>query len=142
YEAARQAYADEFITAMPQGYATCVGERGVKISGGQKQRITIARAIYKNSPLLILDEATSALDSESERIVQKALENLMQNRTSIVIAHRLSTVLNSDRILVMDEGRIVAEGSHQQLLKTSPLYKKLCRLQFMEASEALELGGE
>lgn len=137
-KAAALAYADEFIEEMPEKYNTKVGERGVKISGGQKQRLTIARAIYKDSPLLILDEATSALDSESERIVQKALENLMQGRTSIVIAHRLSTVLNADRILVMDQGRVVAEGTHTSLLKTSPLYKKLCTLQFMDAADALE----
>ena len=131
-DAAKQAYAHDFISEMPEGYDTFIGERGVKLSGGQKQRLTIARAIYKNSPLLILDEATSALDSESERIVQKALENLMRDRTSIVIAHRLSTILNSDRILVMDQGRVVAEGTHQELLQTSPLYKKLCDLQFMD----------
>lgn len=137
--AAELAYADEFIEEMPQKYDTRVGERGVKISGGQKQRLTIARAIYKNSPLLILDEATSALDSESERIVQKALENLMRDRTSIVIAHRLSTVLSSDRILVMDQGRVVAEGTHQELLKSSSLYKRLCTLQFMDAAGALDM---
>ncbi len=133
--AAKQAYAHDFINEMPEAYETFIGERGVKLSGGQKQRLTIARAIYKNSPLLILDEATSALDSESERIVQKALENLMKDRTSIVIAHRLSTILSSDRILVMDQGRIVAEGTHQELLQISPLYKKLCELQFTEKSE-------
>ena len=135
--AAKLAYAHEFIEEMPEGYDTNIGERGVKISGGQKQRLTIARAIYKDSPLLILDEATSALDSESERIVQAALENLMRNRTSIVIAHRLSTILNSDRILVMDQGKVVAEGTHQELLQTSSLYKKLCSLQFMEAPDAV-----
>lgn len=136
--AAKQAFAHDFIEEMPEGYNTFVGERGVKISGGQKQRLTIARAIYKDSPLLILDEATSALDSEAERIVQLALENLMQHRTSIVIAHRLSTILNADRILVMDQGKIVAEGRHNELLQICPLYKKLCALQFMqlETSEA------
>ena len=128
--AARAAFAHDFILAMPEGYNTIVGERGVKLSGGQKQRLTIARALVKDSPLLILDEATSALDSESERVVQEALENLMKNRTSIVIAHRLSTVIDADRILVMDKGRIVAQGPHQELLETSPLYAKLYEMQF------------
>jgi subfamily B ATP-binding cassette protein MsbA len=128
--AARAAYAHDFIMEMPEGYATVIGERGVKLSGGQKQRITIARAIAKNAPLLILDEATSALDSESEKIVQRALENLMQGRTSIIIAHRLSTVLSSDRILVMDKGEIAAEGTHAQLIAASPLYARLYRMQF------------
>lgn len=129
-EAARAAYADEFIRALPEGYNTLVGERGAKLSGGQKQRLTIARAIVKDAPLLILDEATSALDSESEGIVQQALENLMQNRTSIIIAHRLSTVLNADRILVMECGSIIAQGRHEELLETSPLYARLYAMQF------------
>jgi subfamily B ATP-binding cassette protein MsbA len=128
--AAKSAYAHDFIMEMPEGYATVIGERGVKLSGGQKQRITIARAIAKNAPLLILDEATSALDSESEKIVQAALENLMRGRTSIVIAHRLSTVLGSDRILVIDKGEITAEGKHEELLELSPLYAKLYAIQF------------
>ena len=130
--AARAAYAHDFIEGLADGYATVVGERGVKLSGGQKQRITIARAILKNPPLMILDEATSALDTESERIVQKALDNLMANRTSIVIAHRLSTVLGADRIVVIDQGRVVAEGRHDQLLESSPLYKRLYEMQFDE----------
>ena len=128
--AAKAAYAHDFIVEMPDGYETIIGERGVKLSGGQKQRLTIARAIAKDAPLLILDEATSALDSESERYVQKALDNLMENRTSIVIAHRLSTVLGADRILVLDKGRIVGLGSHAELLDSCPLYAKLYAMQF------------
>ncbi|MDL2267775.1 ABC transporter ATP-binding protein/permease [Desulfovibrio sp. OttesenSCG-928-G15] len=130
--AAKAAYAHDFIMQTPQGYDTIIGERGVKLSGGQKQRLTIARALVKNAPLLILDEATSALDSESERVVQQALENLMEDRTSIVIAHRLSTIIGADRILVMDKGRLAAEGPHEQLLKESPLYQKLYNMQFVE----------
>jgi subfamily B ATP-binding cassette protein MsbA len=130
--AAKAAYAHEFILELPQGYDTIVGEKGVKLSGGQKQRLTIARAIMKNPSLLILDEATSALDTESERIVQHALENLMQGRTSIIIAHRLSTVISADRIVVMNRGEILNVGSHQELLETCPTYQKLHRLQFSE----------
>ena len=137
-EAARAAYADEFIENMPEKYETIIGERGVKLSGGQRQRLTIARALVKNAPLLILDEATSALDSESERVVQKALENLMQNRTSIVIAHRLSTVIGADRILVMEKGRVVAQGKHAELLMTCPLYIKLYNMQFHGEEEGKE----
>jgi subfamily B ATP-binding cassette protein MsbA len=128
--AAQAAFAHDFIQAMPEGYNTLVGERGVKLSGGQKQRLTIARALIKDAPLLILDEATSALDSESERVVQEALENLMQNRTSIVIAHRLSTIIGADCILVMDKGRIVAQGKHQFLLENCSIYAKLYEMQF------------
>ncbi len=129
---ARAAYAHEFVTQMPEGYDTVLGERGVKISGGQKQRLTIARALFKNPPLLILDEATSALDTESERKVQAALENLMQNRTSIVIAHRLSTVTGADMIVVMERGRVVATGTHGELLASCPLYARLHSMQFRE----------
>ena len=128
--AAKAAFAHEFIMDMPEGYNTVIGERGVKLSGGQKQRLTIARALVKDAPLLILDEATSALDSESERVVQQALENLMENRTSIVIAHRLSTIIGADRILVMEKGRVVAQGKHEELLRTSSLYAKLYEMQF------------
>ncbi len=129
-EAAKVAYAHDFIEALPQGYDTIIGERGVKLSGGQRQRLTIARALVKDAPLLILDEATSALDSESERTVQKALDNLMEERTSIVIAHRLSTIINATRIMVMEGGRVAAMGTHQELLATSPLYAKLYTMQY------------
>lgn len=133
--AAKAAYAHDFIMDMPEGYDSLVGERGVRLSGGQKQRLTIARAIAKNAPILILDEATSALDSESEKIVQQALENLMKGRTSVVIAHRLSTVLSSDRIVVMHGGKIEAIGSHRELLEKSPLYARLYEIQFEDNSE-------
>ena len=128
--AARAAIADEFITRMPEGYKTFLGERGVRLSGGQRQRIAIARAILKNPPILLLDEATSALDAESERQVQMALENLMQNRTTLVIAHRLATVSKADRIIVMDDGKVVATGTHSSLVAERGLYAKLAALQF------------
>ena len=123
--AARRAYALDFITALPDGLNTIVGERGVKLSGGQRQRIAIARAILKDAPILVLDEATSALDSESEHYIQKALQELMQNRTTIVIAHRLSTIQKMDRIIVLDEGTIIEQGTHAELLRASGLYKRL-----------------
>ncbi len=129
-QAAEAAHAEHFIEQMPDGYETRMGERGVKLSGGQKQRITIARALIKDAPILILDEATSALDSKSERMVQEALENLMQGRTSVIIAHRLSTILGSDVIVVMDEGCIVDQGSHGELLQRCDLYKRLYDMQF------------
>ncbi len=128
--AAEAACADTFIAALPEGYATLMGERGVKLSGGQRQRVTIARAILKDAPLLILDEATSALDSEAERLVQRALDNLMQGRTSLIIAHRLSTILGADVIVVMDKGRIVDMGRHEELLGRCNLYTRLYNMQF------------
>jgi subfamily B ATP-binding cassette protein MsbA len=133
--AADAAFAHEFIIEMPHGYDTVVGEGGVKISGGQKQRLTIARAIMKNPSLLILDEATSALDTESERVVQKALDNLMQGRTSIVIAHRLSTILTADVIVVMKDGQVIAQGKHDELLTTCPLYDRLYQMQFEDTTD-------
>ncbi len=134
--AARAAHADTFIKALPQGYDTPLGERGVTLSGGQRQRIAIARAILKDAPVLILDEATSALDAESERLVQDALEGLMQSRTTIVIAHRLATVLKADRILVLDNGAIVEQGTHAALVKKGGVYARLARLQFDAGHEA------
>ena len=130
--AARRAEADEFIRALPQGYATELGERGARLSGGQQQRIAIARALLKDAPVLLLDEATSALDAQSERAVQIALEHLMTGRTTLVIAHRLATVLRADRIVVMDAGQVVAEGTHAQLLAQGGLYAELAKLQFLD----------
>jgi len=129
-DAARKAQADEFISALDGGYDALVGEKGVRLSGGQRQRIAIARAILRNPRLLLLDEATSALDAQSEAAVQNALENLMKNRTSLVIAHRLATVVQADRILLMDRGRIQASGTHETLMVESALYRTLAELQF------------
>jgi ATP-binding cassette subfamily B protein len=136
--AARAAGADEFISRLPQGYDTFLGERGTRLSGGQRQRVAIARAILKDPPILLLDEATSSLDAHSELLVQQALERLMQQRTTVIIAHRLATVLKADRIVVMNHGRIVASGSHQQLLQSSPLYARLSELQFGAPMAAAE----
>jgi ATP-binding cassette subfamily B protein len=134
--AARAAAADEFIRRLPEGYDTFLGERGARLSGGQKQRIAIARAMLKNPPILLLDEATSSLDSESERLIQDALEKLMRGRTTLVIAHRLATAVNSDRIVVIDGGRIVGIGRHEQLSRENPLYARFAELQFGERSDA------
>ena len=131
--AADLAHAGGFIAALPQGFDTQAGERGITLSGGQRQRIAIARAILRDAPLLLLDEATSSLDAESETQVAAALADLMQQRTTIVIAHRLATVLSCDRILVMDEGRIVEEGTHQTLAAAGGLYARLAKLQFQGA---------
>ncbi|UFW77346.1 ABC transporter transmembrane domain-containing protein [Rhizobium sp. SU303] len=133
--AALAAQADEFIARLDQGYETEVGERGITLSGGQRQRIAIARAILKNAPVLLLDEATSALDAESEALVQKALDGLVDGRTTLVIAHRLATVLKADRILVIDQGRVVEEGTHQSLIRHGGIYARLARLQFDAANE-------
>lgn len=136
WAAAEAAHADVFLKDLPDGLNSFLGEGGTRLSGGQRQRLAIARAILRDAPVLLLDEATSALDSESERLVQHALEGLMQGRTTLVIAHRLATVRNANRIIVMDQGRIVAEGSHDRLMAQGGLYARLARLQFEEARPA------
>lgn len=135
-KASAAAFAHDFISQLPEGYETNIGDRGIRLSGGQRQRICIARALLKNAPILILDEATSALDTESEQMVQKALDNLMANRTTFVIAHRLSTVMHADRILVLEDGRIVESGSHDELIRNGGLYNRLCALQFSDRDPA------
>jgi ATP-binding cassette subfamily B protein len=130
HAAAQAAFADEFIRKLPEGYDTFLGERGVRLSGGQRQRIAIARAMLKNPPLLLLDEATSALDAESERMVQAALESAMRDRTTLVIAHRLATVQKADRILVLDQGMVVEQGTHATLVAQGGVYARLAALQF------------
>jgi subfamily B ATP-binding cassette protein MsbA len=133
-EVARMAYSQDFIAKLPKQYDTSVGEKGARLSGGQKQRIAIARALYKDTPILILDEATSSLDTASEVEVQKALDNLIKGRTTIVIAHRLSTIINADRIIVLGGGTIVQSGTHNELLASDGPYKKLYELQFRNKS--------
>ena len=136
--AAKAALAHEFIMKLPQGYDTFLGEKGARLSGGQKQRIAIARAVLKDAPILLLDEATSALDAESERLVQRALDKLQENRTTLVIAHRLATVLDADRIVVMSEGKIQNIGNHATLIECDPLYAGMVKLQFGTATEPLQ----
>ena len=131
-EAAKMANAHEFIIALENGYKTIIGDGGNKLSGGQKQRISIARALYKNPQILILDEATSSLDTASEKAVQQALDRLMQNRTSLVIAHRLSTIKNAQKIIVLDKGKIVEMGSHDELIKQNNFYKRFIDLQSLK----------
>jgi subfamily B ATP-binding cassette protein MsbA len=136
--AAQAAHADEFIASMPNGYDSFIGEMGMQLSGGQRQRLAIARALLKDAPILILDEATSALDSDSERMVQEALERLMTERTTLVIAHRLSTIRNADRIVVLVDGTIAEEGTHEELLARKSEYSRLYSLQILEEESSLK----
>jgi len=139
-QAARDANAATFIEEFPEGYDTLVGERGVRLSGGQKQRVAIARAVLKDPRILILDEATSALDAESEHLVHEALDRLMEGRTTIVIAHRLSTVRNADRVAVMDRGAVEESGTHSDLMHTDGLYRRLVERQFSDRPPLAEMG--
>ena len=129
-EAAKKAYIHDFIMTLPEGYDTMVGERGVKLSGGQKQRLSIARVFLKNPPIVILDEATSSLDNESELFVQQALDRLAQGKTTVTVAHRLSTIMNADEILVLKDNKIAERGNHQDLIDQNGIYKKLYTAQF------------
>jgi len=138
--AARAANAHEFVSSLPQGYDTVLGERGSRLSGGQRQRLAIARALLRDAPVLVLDEATSALDAESERLVQDAVERLMEGRAALVIAHRLATIRQADEILVLEEGRIVQRGTHASLLAEGGLYRRLYESQFRE--EPVAVAGE
>jgi ATP-binding cassette subfamily B protein len=138
--AAKAAYAHDFISTLPEGYQSHLGDQGVRLSGGQRQRIAIARAILNDPNILLLDEATSALDTESEHQVQLALQELMQNRTTVIIAHRLSTILHADSIAVLDQGKVIATGTHESLLLSCPLYARLAKLQFREAKQNEEGG--
>jgi len=139
--AARAALVHDFVSELPGGYDSIVGERGVMLSGGQKQRLAIARALLKDAPILLLDEATSALDAESERLVQIALERLMEGRTTLVIAHRLATIRDADRILVLEKGQLIDQGTHDQLVKKGGRYADLAKLQFRLAAPAIEAAG-
>jgi ATP-binding cassette subfamily B protein len=132
--AADAAYATEFIETLPEGFDTYVGERGIRLSGGQRQRVAIARALLRDPAVLLLDEATSALDAESERFVQQALDHLMAGRTTIMIAHRLATVKKADRLIVMDKGRVVDSGTHEELVEKGGLYARLAELQFQNGN--------
>jgi len=141
-EAAKAARAHDFIMRLPLGYDTVIGEQGLKLSGGERQRLSIARALLKNAPILILDEATSSLDSDSETEVQRALEKLMENRTVFVIAHRLSTIRNANRIIVLSEGRIVEDGSHDELIALQGEYRRLYNLQFKDDGLRMDKAGK
>jgi subfamily B ATP-binding cassette protein MsbA len=140
--AAQAANAAEFIAGLPLGYDTLLGERGTRLSGGQRQRIAIARALLRDPPILVLDEATSALDTQSERLVQEAIDRLMQDRTVLVIAHRLATVRHADTIVVLDQGRVVEQGSHEELFRAGRLYRRLYDLQFRDEPVAAQAGVE
>ena len=139
--AARAAHCHDFITQLPEGYTSHLGEQGVRLSGGQRQRIALARAILNDAPILLLDEATSALDTESEHQVQLALEEIMEDRTTVIIAHRLSTILHADQIAVVDQGQVIATGTHRELLRDCPLYARLASLQFREEPEDVTASG-